>query len=166
MKKAFLITGAILVVMGSMGASHSKEGKTAKAATPSHAVFTPDQIEWKEGPNSLPAGSKVAVLEGDPAKAGLFTLRLRMPDGYKIQPHWHPAVEHVTVLSGQLTIGMGSTFDESKGTAMPAGTFGYLGARMHHYAWASGETEIQLHGMGPWKIIYINPADDPRNAKP
>jgi hypothetical protein len=166
MKRAFLIGGAILVVMGLM-ASHSREGKAAKAAAgPSHAVFAPESIAWKEGPNSISPGTQMAVLEGNPAKAGLFTMRLRVPDGFKIQPHWHPAMEHVTVISGTFNIGMGSQFDESKGTAMPAGTFGFLAPRMHHFAWSTGETVLQLHGMGPWKIIYVNPADDPRNAKP
>ena len=84
-----------------------------------HGLFPPDKIQWTNGPASLPAGAKVAAMEGDPGKEGLFTLRISMPDGYKIPPHSHPAVEHVTVISGTFQIGMGEKFDESKLNAMP-----------------------------------------------
>jgi hypothetical protein len=87
-------------------------------------------------------------------------MRLLMPDGYKIAPHTHPKVEHVTVISGTFNLGMGEKFDESAGRAMPAGTFGFWPAGMKHFAWAKGETIIQLHGIGPWTINYLNPADD------
>ena len=127
-----------------------------------HGFFSPDKIQWTNGPASLPAGAKVAAMEGDPSKEGLFTLRLSMPDGYKISPHSHPAVEHVTVISGTFQIGMGEKFDESKLNAMPAGTFGFMAPKMNHFAMTKGETVIQLHGVGPWQINYVNPADDPR----
>jgi hypothetical protein len=74
-------------------------------------------------------------------------------------------VEHVTVVSGTFNLGMGDKFDDKAGQAMPAGTFGFLPPMMKHFAWATGETVIQLHGMGPWEIVYVNPADDPRGAK-
>lgn len=149
---------SVAVISQPVSAEHPRN------AASNSAVITPDAIEWKEGPGSIPPGAKVAVLEGDPAKAGLFTLRLKLPDGYRIPPHWHPAYEHVTIISGTFNLGMGSTFDESKGTTLPVGTFGFLGPRMHHFAWATGETVVQLHGMGPWKIIYVDPANDPRKA--
>lgn len=88
-----------------------------------------------------------------------------MPDGYRIQPHYHLQFEHVTVVSGTLNLGMGDTFDESKGNTMPAGTFGFLPPHMKHFAWANGETVIQLHGKGPWDIVYVNRKDDPRKMK-
>jgi ChrR Cupin-like domain len=127
-----------------------------------HGLLTPADIKWTEAPNALPAGAKLAVLEGNPFKPGLYTMRLSMPAGYKIPPHWHGKVEHVTVISGTLNLGMGEKFDESKGKAMPAGTFGFLPPQMKHFAWASEETVIQLHGEGPWEITYVNPSDDPR----
>jgi hypothetical protein len=123
------------------------------------------EIQWKDGPASLPAGAKIAVLEGDPTKDGFFTMRLWFPDGFKVQPHWHPRIEHVTVISGTLNIGMGDKFDQAVTRAMPAGTFGFWPPQMHHFAWAKGETVIQLHGIGPWMINYLNPADDPRNVR-
>ena len=122
-------------------------------------------LQWKDGPGSLPAGGRFAVLEGDPTKEGPFTMRLRLPDRFRIPPHWHGGVEHVTVVSGTFNVGMGDKFDESAGKRMPAGAFGYWPAGMRHFAWTEGETILQLHGIGPWTITYVNPADDPRTKK-
>jgi quercetin dioxygenase-like cupin family protein len=129
------------------------------------SIYELSQIKWQHGPAALPAGAKLAVLEGDPAKDGAFTMRLLMPDGYKIPPHTHPKVEHVTVISGTFNLGMGEKFDQSGGHEMPAGTFGFWPAGMKHFAWVKGETIIQLHGIGPWTITYVNPTDDPRRKE-
>lgn len=139
--------------------------KAAPAAKPDHAVFAPGDMKWGDAPPSLPPGAKLAVLEGDPGQPHAFTIRIHVPDGYKVAPHWHPTTEHVTVISGTFHIAMGDKFDDSKGTNLPAGSFGYMGAKMHHYAWFTGESEIQIHGIGPFALNYVNPADDPRNAK-
>ena len=125
-------------------------------------LFTPIEIQWKEGPTSLPKGAKMAVLEGDPAQEGLFTMRLWFPDGFDVAPHWHTQVEHATVISGMLNFGMGEKFDRAATRAMPAGSFGYWPVGMRHFAWTKGETVLQLQGQGPWTITYVNPADDPR----
>jgi hypothetical protein len=146
-------------------AKKSASGKAAAAKKPDHAAITPDEMKWGDGPPSLPAGAKLAVLEGDPGKAQAFTVRLRVPDGYKVAPHWHPTTEHVTVISGTFHIGEGDTFDDTKGTTLGPGSFGYVGPKMHHYAWFTGDSEIQIHGIGPFALHYIHPADDPRNAK-
>jgi hypothetical protein len=125
-------------------------------------AFTPDQVKWGPAPPFVPAGAQLAVLEGDPmASSGDYTVRLKMPDGYKFAPHYHPLRENVTVLSGTLKVGMGDQFDASKMMSFGAGSFAYLDPSMHHYAAAAGETVIQIHGMSPLKINYINPADDP-----
>lgn len=128
-------------------------------------IFPPSKVKWVKGPASLPAGAKLAVLEGDPSKEGFFTMRLWFPDGFMIPPHWHPKVEHVTVISGTFNLGMGEKFDKKATRAMPAGTFGFWKAGMKHFAWAKGDTVVQLHGIGPWSITYLNPSDDPRNKK-
>jgi len=130
------------------------------------SLYPTAEVQWKDGPASLPAGAKFAVLEGDPAKEGLFTMRLWLPDGFKISPHWHSKVEHVTVISGTFNIGMGEKFAQAATRAMPAGTFGFWPPEMRHFAWAKGETVLQLHGTGPWTITYVNPSDDPRKPKP
>jgi quercetin dioxygenase-like cupin family protein len=142
----------------------------AGQANPQHAqdakaiVVLPDAVQWGPAPASLPAGAKVAVLEGDPSKPGAFTMRLSLPDGYRIAPHFHPADEHVTVLSGSFQVGMGETFDAAKLTTLPAGTFGMIPAGMRHFAQAKGATTLQLHGIGPWKLTYVNPADQPKTT--
>jgi anti-sigma factor ChrR (cupin superfamily) len=129
------------------------------------ALHRPDGLKWLVGPPSLPPGAKFAVLEGDPTKPGPFVFRVKVPDGYKIPPHTHPKAERVTVISGTFNLGMGDTFDEKKGEALPAGTYGTWPAGMKHYVWVKGETVVQFHGDGPWVIEYVNPADDPRKGK-
>lgn len=129
------------------------------------SIYRPDAVVWKDGPPSLPPGAKIAVLEGDPNKEGPFVFRVKIPDGYRIQPHTHPKAERITVLAGTFNIGMGDKFDEKAGKPMPAGTYGYWEAGMKHFVWAKGETVLQFHGTGPWSIKYVNPEDDPRNKK-
>jgi quercetin dioxygenase-like cupin family protein len=129
-------------------------------------AFTPDQVKWGPAPPFVPAGAQLAVLEGDPmASSGDYTIRVKMPDGYKIAPHTHPFRENVTVVSGTLKVGMGDRFDAGKMMSFAAGSFAYLDPSMHHYAAASGETVIQIHGMSPVKFNYINPVDDPSGKK-
>jgi quercetin dioxygenase-like cupin family protein len=91
---------------------------------------------------------------------------LRLPDGYRIPPHYHPAIEHETVLEGTFQVGMGDKFDPAALKALPAGTFPALSPGVHHFAQAKGKTVIQLHGVGPWKLVYVNPADDPQQRTP
>lgn len=133
----------------------------AQSGKPQNA-FTPDQIKWGPPPPFLAAGAQVAVIEGDPmASSGDFTIRIKMPDGFKIAPHFHAMRENVTVISGKFKVGMGDKFDESKMMTFPAGSFAYLDPEMHHYAMASGEVVVQVHGVSPLKLTYVNPADDP-----
>lgn len=107
----------------------------------------------------------MAVLDGDPNKKGLFTVRMQASAGYKIPPHSHPTAEHITVISGTFSIGAGDKFDETTAKELPVGGYVTMPAGMTHYAWSAGETIIQIHGKGPFQIKYVNPADDPRNAK-
>jgi quercetin dioxygenase-like cupin family protein len=125
----------------------------------------PDGLKWQAGPPSLPKGAQIAVLEGDPSKEGPFVFRVKVPDGYRIPPHTHPKTERVTVLAGTFNIGMGDKFDGAALKPMPAGTYGYWEAGMKHFVQTKGETIAQFHGMGPWSIQYVNPADDRRNQK-
>jgi hypothetical protein len=155
------VIGAILLTNAAyaqLPVSHKKEMDGV-------AVFPPKEIKWKEGPPSLPKGAMVAALEGDSSKEGPFVLRLKMPDGYRVPPHTHPKTERLTVISGTIFLGMGGKFDDKAGIELTAGTFGRWEADMKHFAWTKGETVIQLHGMGPWSIQYVNPDDDPRNQK-
>jgi quercetin dioxygenase-like cupin family protein len=124
-----------------------------------------NEIKWGPAPPVLPAGAKMAVLAGDPAGTGLVTVRLKMPAGYKIPPHWHPTDEHVTVISGSLALGMGDVLDEEKSKVLKAGGYGVAQANMHHFAWTKTGAVVQVHMMGPFKITYVNPADDPAGKK-
>lgn len=128
-------------------------------------LFLAAELKWQEPPASLPKGAKIALLEGDLAQEGPFVVRIKFPDGYRIMPHTHPKRERVTVLAGTLYLGMGGKFDEKAGIALPAGTYGSWPEGMQHFGWSKGETIIQLHGIGPWSIQYVNPEDDPRNQR-
>jgi quercetin dioxygenase-like cupin family protein len=138
----------------------------AASPAPVDNVFTPDKIPYGPVPVFVPPGAQLAVLEGDPAaSSGDFTIRIKMPDGYRIPPHWHPKRENVTVVSGTFKVGMGDTFDETKMGSFGVGSFAYMDPSMHHYAMASGETIVQVHGMSPLAFNYVNPADDPSKKK-
>ena len=110
----------------------------------------------------LPTGAQAAVLFGDPTKKGLFALRLKVPAGYAVPPHTHPADEVVTVISGTFNLGMGKTADRGATKALPAGSFVALPPGTPHYVYTDEETVIQINTNGPWGLKYVNPADDPR----
>lgn len=135
------------------------------APAAAHVLVPAGSIAWGDPPPGLPAGAKVAVVSGDPAQAGPFIIRVTMPSGYKVPPHWHPAAENITVLSGTLAVGMGDTWDDAQLQNLATGSFVTMPADMRHYALARATTVIQLHGQGPFAISYVNPADDPRQAK-
>jgi quercetin dioxygenase-like cupin family protein len=124
-------------------------------------VVTMEDMKWMPGPKTLPAGTQMMVLSGDPSKAGMFTIRIKFAAGTKVMPHWHSADENVTVLKGTMKLGMGDNFDEASMKTNTAGTYLKMPAKMHHYAMAVDESIIQLHGMGPFNVVYINPKDDP-----
>lgn len=129
-------------------------------------AFTPDTISWEAAPPVVRPGAQFAVLEGDPtASTGDFTIRLKMPNGFRIAPHWHPNRENVTIISGTLKVGMGDEFDPNKMNAFITGSFAFLDPNMHHYAMASGETIVQVHGQSPLQFNYVNPDDDPSKSK-
>ena len=133
----------------------------ALADQSAHVVVSPDTLKWAEPP-ILP-GAKLAVVQGDPSKEGPFVYRLKMPAGYKVPPHFHRAAENVTVLTGVFYLGLGEKFDQGSGQELPVGGFVSVPPKHPHYAWAGGqETVVQVHGVGPTDLTFVNPADDPR----
>ena len=161
-----VLVAAALVTSIAIAAQDTKSPAPAKHDDAMGTKLFPlSEIEWADGPPSLPKGAQIAVLEGDPGKEGPFVFRVKVPDGYRISPHTHPKVERITVIAGTFNIGMGEKFDPQAMQAMPAGTYGYWPANMTHFVSVTGETVLQFHGTGPWSIKYVNPADDPRNAK-
>ncbi len=161
----FLATASLVALTGTLACGWAAAQQGAEPHGTEMRFYSATDTPWKDGPGSLPPGARFAVLDGDPGKEGPFVMRLWFPDGFRIQPHWHPKTERITVISGTFQIGMGDTFDAANTRAMPAGTFGYWSAGMRHFAFTKGETVLQLHGIGPWTITYVNPADDPRNAR-
>jgi quercetin dioxygenase-like cupin family protein len=129
-----------------------------------HTTHMPDTLKWVE-PGVLP-GARMAVLQGDPAKEGLFVYRFKFPANFKVPPHFHKAGENVTVLTGTFFVGLGEKFDQGSGQELPVGGFIAIPPKHPHFAWAGPEeTIVQVHGIGPTDITFVNPADDPRKKK-
>lgn len=136
----------------------------ALAQQHAHTVAMPETLKWVEPP-VLP-GARLAVVQGDPSKEGLFVYRLKMPANYRIPPHVHKASENVTVLAGVFFIGVGEKFDQGAGQELPVGAFAAIPPNHPHFAWAGAEeTVVQVHGVGPSDLRFVNPADDPRQKK-
>ena len=141
-----------------IAASIAPQSAGAQSAAPA--------LKWGAAPPVFEPGAQMAVLQGDPSKAGEeFTVRLRLPNGYKIAPHTHPTAENITVIEGTFLVGMGSTLDRTKMMALPRGAFVSAPAEHAHYAVARGETVVQVHAIGPFALTYVNPADAPVAVK-
>jgi quercetin dioxygenase-like cupin family protein len=151
-----ILAGAVLTVAATV------VGGATAAETAEHRMIAADQIEWGPAPPGLPPGSQAAVLSGNPAAEGSFTLRAKLPDGYRIPPHWHGTVENLTVISGTMHMGMGERADPAGETAMKPGDFAAMPAGTRHWVRAEGDVVLQVHGVGPFSITYVDPADDPR----
>ena len=150
---------AALLSLALVSAGQHADGKKGEV------MVTPAEIKWMDGPPSLPKGAKMAVLDGDPSKEGPFVIRAKLPDGYKIAPHTHPTDEHVTVLSGTFRAAMGEKWDDKALGDFAPGSYANMAAGMAHYAAAKGATVVQVHGVGPFVVNYVNPADDPSKQK-
>jgi quercetin dioxygenase-like cupin family protein len=156
--KRIVVTVGMIALLGGARAVIGQEGKD-------HGFIQPSEVKWGSAPASVPAGAQGAVLQGDPANAGPFTLRLKLPDGYRIPPHYHPAIEHITVIQGTFVLGMGDKVNSATEKPLGAGSFAFMPAGMRHFVRAQGETIVQLHGTGPWGITYVDPSDDPRKKQ-
>jgi hypothetical protein len=126
-----------------------------------HLMVEANDLKWADVP-TLPPGAKVAVIEGPPNEAVPFMMRLKFPANYKIPAHWHPAIEHLTVLSGTFNMGIGDKLDPTKTKALSAGGVMIIQPKIPHFAWTKEEVMVQVHGVGPWGVTYVDPADDPR----
>jgi len=133
-----------------------------QAAEPHHTAISGEAIKWGPAPPSLPPGAQAAVLLGSPAKEGPFVIRLKFPAGFIVPPHRHSKDELVTVISGQFAISSGEKLDRASLKAMPPASFIHLPAGMPHYAFAEVESVVQINGVGPFDITYVDPKDDPR----
>jgi quercetin dioxygenase-like cupin family protein len=164
--KSTIIIASLAVFTAALPFARAAAESASQADSSAEMGFhSPTDIQWKPGPPSLPPGAKMAVLEGNPAKEGAFLMRLQAPADYHIPPHTHPKTERVTVISGTMFLAMGDNLERSAARTLPAGTYAFWPAGMKHTAWFDAGTVIQIHGIGPWQINYVNPADDPRQAK-
>jgi anti-sigma factor ChrR (cupin superfamily) len=155
-----LVTLTATLALGSIAAPVALAQSGTHMAS-DHMMATSDELKWVDIP-SLPPGAKLAVIEGPINQAGPVTFRLRLPANYQIPAHWHPAIEHVTVISGTFNMGTGDKLDQTKTRALTAGSVAIMQPKTNHFAWTKDETIVQVHGMGPWGVTYVNPADDPR----
>ena len=162
MKSAIALATVLVVAIPiGLAAQDMRKSSGANDMGTRHTITMPDAVKWGPPPPFMPPGSQIAVMLGDPAKKGLFIIRGRMPDGYTIPPHWHSTIENVTVLSGTFNVGMGDKLDKSKGQALTLGGFFSAPPHMSHFAWATGETVVEVTGMGPLDFKYVDPNDDP-----
>ena len=155
-----LSTSAAIVIAQARDQAPPPPPPPAKAT--GHVMIDAAQVKFAAGPPGLPAGAQFAVLDGDPSKPGGFSIRVKVPDGYVVPPHWHPTTENLVILSGSLMMGVGDKIDEASMHALAAGAYAKMPGKTHHYVRAKGETTFQVYGTGPFAITYVNPKDDPR----
>lgn len=148
-KKKSIIVGIVLALSTFLVVGQDK-GKQAEAK-----MLAAGDMQWQDGPPSLPAGAQMVVLDGDPRQEGPFTIRLKMPAGYKIPPHTHPTAERVTVISGAARLGIGEKFDEKAGRELKMGDFAMLPAGLPHFAWSPSEAVVQIHSEGPFRRDFV-----------
>ncbi len=136
---------------------------SAASAQTGSAEHSAPAIKWGPVPPVLPSGAQIAVLQGNPFAKGVYTLRLKMPAGYVVPPHFHPTDEMVTVISGEVFFDHGDSVNKKTATLMHAGGFVTAASGEHHYIVARGPVVVQVHGEGPFAITYVHPQDDPQN---
>jgi len=152
-----------LMTLAAMAAAFGAFGSTVALAQAhgDHLMVVPAELKWADV-GSLPPGAQLAVIEGPLNEAKPFTFRLKLPANYQIPAHFHSAIEHVTVISGTFNMGAGDKLDTKATRALTAGSAAIMQPGTRHFAWTADETVVQVHGVGPWTITYVNPADDPR----
>lgn len=136
------------VCLGALAQDHMPLG--------AHSIVSPTALQW----TPIISGWEITVVSGDPDKEGEpFTIRFRGQDGAKVPPHWHPTDENITVLKGAFLVAEGEKYDEQQLKPMNVGSFVTMPKEMRHFAKAQGDTIIQAHGIGPFKVNWVNPAE-------
>lgn len=156
--KNFLCIFLLILIMINIPFAHANRQKPA----PAPIVIIPDNLTWSSF-DAFPPGAKAVILAGDPRQAGPFMLRVKIPPNYKVAPNWQTATVYVTVLSGRYHIGIGDKFNPKYGKTLPSAGSVIIPADSHLYFWTNTGAVLEIHGIGPWEIHYVNSADDPRN---
>ena len=157
----FLGASAAVIVAAPAIAKTSRHHHAVHHAAAKKAA-TPAELKWGDAPPGLPAGAQLAVVSGNPAAAGAFTIRLKMPANYSVPAHWHPTDEKVSVVSGKLAYGMSDRLNRTSAQGLNAGESVVMKAKMNHWVLTADGAEIEVSGTGPFNITYVNAADDPR----
>jgi quercetin dioxygenase-like cupin family protein len=153
MKKTFLKSACVMALLAFVAAGYSQEKKEGE---PAHKIVRFGDLKW----TGIMKGCDLAPVSGDPNAEGTpFVLRIRCVDGAKIPAHWHPTDEYLTVLKGAFLVGTGESFDESKLQTMNVGNFILMPKEMRHFAVNKGQTIVQIHGTGPFKVNWVNPSE-------
>ena len=130
------------------------------AAADSDAGFiriTPDQVAFQGT-----SGLQQSVLFGDPAKPGIYVVRVKFPPGVHSNPHFHSQDRHVTVIKGVWLMGVGEQLDIRKAVPMKSGSYALHPAGAVHWDGAGDEeTIVQITGMGPVKTTQVDPQKAP-----
>ena len=142
--------------------------ETGESHQPGEGVFKailPEEIDWKPFA-AFPPAARLAVVVGQPVQEGPYTIRVKVPGGVKLMPHKHPEDRLYTVISGIFYIGLGDNFEVDKLQAYPPGAVIVLPGNTSHFHWAkSGEYITQVSAIGPLRMEYVNPKDDPRSQE-
>ena len=110
------------------------------------AYKLPGQINWIDDPG----GAKRAVMFGDPAKPGLYSILVKWTAHHMSHPHFHPNDRFITVLSGTWWVGTGAKFDPDSTVPLPAGTFvTHFGKQIHYDGAKDGDAVLEIVGEGP-----------------
>lgn len=159
-----LLLGAAVMALAAMPATaQTKKPMTvARSDQSMKGSAKPEKLKWMKAPASLPPGAMMAVVSGDPSKAGPFEIELSFPNGYTVAPHSHPTAEKITVKSGEFLYGVGDEIKAGEMKTLKPGNSGEMPAGMHHYARARGKTVVTISSTGPFVITYVHSKDDPR----
>jgi quercetin dioxygenase-like cupin family protein len=138
-----VVAGLIVAgALGTVGAAAPQEGSA-------FVRITPEQIHWQEVPNAH--GVQQAILLGDPAKPGMYVVRVKFPPHTMDIPHRHPMARYVTVLEGTWMSGTGDTFDLAHAIPLKPGSVMLHPANAVHWDGSAGAESVvvQIIGEGP-----------------
>ena len=166
--RSIVLLALAAVPLSLSSVAQTKPGSATSSLPVAHIAVRPDALRWTPMSSDLMEGTpafaltqppQVSLLEGDPSQAGApFTLRIKLAAGTRVPPHWHPTEERITVLQGRFSLGMGDEYNEASLQELPTGSYASMPKGMTHFALATGDTIVQVHGVGPFKSVWVTPS--------